>query len=51
MNEKRFLKVYGGDYSFFKHSIIRSFNLDKCFFKVSVIDLLLIKDIVEIMSI
>ncbi len=35
----------------FKQAIVRTFNLDKCFFKVSVIDLLLMKDIMEIMAI
>ncbi len=34
----------------FKNSISRNINLDKCFFKVSVMDLLLMKDILEIMG-
>lgn len=34
----------------FKNSISRNINLDKCLFKVSVMDLLLMKDILEIMG-
>lgn len=34
----------------FKNSISRNINLDKCFFKVSVMDLLLMKDILEVMG-
>lgn len=51
MNEKRYLKISNSETFTFKQAIIRTFNLDKCFFKVSVIDLLLMKDIMEIMSI
>jgi hypothetical protein len=51
MNEKRFLKISNSESFNFKQAIIRTFNLDKCFLKVSVIDLLLMKDIMEIMSI
>lgn len=51
MNEKRYLKISDSDKILFKQALIRAFNLDKCFFKVSVIDLLLFKDILEIMKI
>jgi hypothetical protein len=51
MNEKRYLKLSNSEEISFKQAIIRNFNIDKCFFKVSVIDLLLFKDILEIMSI
>ncbi len=51
MNEKRYIKVSNFEKISFKQSIDRTFNLDKCFFKVSVIDLLLVKDILEIMGI
>lgn len=51
MNEKRYIKVANSEDISFKQAIIRDFNVDKCFFKVSVIDLLLFKDVFEIMGI
>lgn len=51
MNEKRYIKVASTEDILFKQAILRDFNVDKCFFKVSVIDLLLFKDVLEIMGI
>jgi hypothetical protein len=51
MSEKRFLKIANLETFTFKNAVTRSFNIDKCFFKVSVMDLLLMKDIIEIMGI
>jgi hypothetical protein len=34
----------------FKTSLTRNINLDKCFFKISVMDLLLMKDILQVMN-
>jgi len=43
MTEKRFIKVANLEEKVFKNAITRTFNFDKCYFKVSVMDLLLMK--------